>query len=317
MSRRPPAPDHRRRWPLALLASLVTLLLAACSVAPPQGERPVFGKTGKKGGYYLDDGPLADTPENLDRIPDAEPRDEPIHKAASRPYVVFGRAYSPHTAPGPYKARGIASWYGKKFHGQKTSTGERYDMFAMTAAHKTLALPSYARVTNLANGRQVVVRVNDRGPFHDGRIIDLSYAAAHRLGIIGQGSGQVEVEAVFAGDSGSRTIAQAPAPTRPARPRDGGTDDELGSLIAELDQPAPTASGIYLQLAAFSSRDTADSYKQHLERELEELGQPLRVQPAGKLHRVQLGPFSDRASAESAAARVEQALGVRPAISPR
>jgi rare lipoprotein A len=154
------------------------------------------GSTPKKGGYYKDDGPQANPPTNLASVPDAQPRAEPLHKFANRPYEVFGKNYVPLTSVRPFRQRGIASWYGKRFHGQKTASGEIYDMYAMTAAHPTLPIPSYARVTNVRNGRQVVVRVNDRGPFHSNRVIDLSYAAAYRLGYIEAGSAEVEVEAV-------------------------------------------------------------------------------------------------------------------------
>ena len=168
-------------------ALLLVALVAACSSAP------------KKGGYYKDDGPGANPPANLASIPDASPRVEPLHKFANRPYEVFGRKYVPLASVRPYHQRGIASWYGKRFHGQKTSSGELYDMYAMTAAHPILPIPSYARVTNLRSGASVVVRINDRGPFHSERIIDLSYAAAYRLGLIGSGSGEVEVEAIVPG----------------------------------------------------------------------------------------------------------------------
>ena len=169
-------------------AAFVALaLLAACSSAP------------KKGGYYKDDGPGSSTPGNLASIPDATPRAEPLHKFANRPYEVFGKKYVPLASLQPFKQRGVASWYGKKFHGQKTSSGETYDMYAMTAAHPILPIPSYARVTNVKTGRQVVVRINDRGPFHAGRVIDLSYAAAYRLGLIGSGSGEVEIESILPG----------------------------------------------------------------------------------------------------------------------
>ena len=154
------------------------------------------GSSPKKGGYYKDDGPHANPPTNLASIPDAKPRAEPLHKFANRPYEVFGKNYVPLTSVRPFRQRGIASWYGKRFHGQKTASGEPYDMYAMTAAHPTLPIPSYARVTNVRNGRQVVVRINDRGPFHSNRVIDLSYAAAYRLGYIEAGSAEVEVEAV-------------------------------------------------------------------------------------------------------------------------
>jgi rare lipoprotein A len=172
-----------RRLALAVMVSTV----AACSSVP------------KKGGYYKDDGPDANPPANLGSIPDATPRFEPLNRFANRPYEVFGKKYVPLASVQPYHQRGIASWYGKRFHGQRTSSGERYDMYAMTAAHPILPIPSYARVTNLRNGRQVVVRINDRGPFHSDRVIDLSYAAAYRLGLIGAGSGEVEVDAIVPG----------------------------------------------------------------------------------------------------------------------
>ena len=124
------------------------------------------------------------------------PRVEPLHKYANRPYTALGREYVPMTSLQPFRQRGIASWYGTRYHGQKTSSGELYDMYAMSAAHPTLPIPSYARVTNLANGRSVVVRINDRGPFRSARVIDLSYVAAHRLGFIQAGQAQVEVEAI-------------------------------------------------------------------------------------------------------------------------
>src|SRR5689334_21992480 len=186
-----------RRPPLAICAlALAAVLLAAC--ASKTGPRPGAGaSTGspqsKSGGYYLDDGPGANPPANLEQIPDAVPRLEPLHRFANRPYSVFGRDYVPATELRPYHERGIASWYGRKFHGVSTSTGEPYDMYAMTAAHPTLPLPSYAKVTHVATGRSVIVRVNDRGPFLHGRVIDLSYAAASRLGFLREGSAEVEV----------------------------------------------------------------------------------------------------------------------------
>ena len=166
------------------LAVTLAITLAACS------------SSSKKGGYYKDDGPGANPPSNLASIPDARPRSEPLHKYANRPYEVFGKKYVPLASVQPFHQRGVASWYGKRFHGQKTASGEPYDMYAMTAAHPVLPIPSYARVTSLRTGKQVVVRINDRGPFHSNRAIDLSYAAASRLELIGTGSGEVEIEAI-------------------------------------------------------------------------------------------------------------------------
>ena len=134
---------------------------------------------------------------DLHLIPDAIPQEEPLIKSANLPYTTLGRSFRPDTRGNPYQAMGHASWYGKKFHGCTTSSGEKYDMFAMTAAHPTLPIPSYARVTNLHNSKSVVVRVNDRGPFHKNRVIDLSYAAAYRLGFVKQGSAKIAVERVW------------------------------------------------------------------------------------------------------------------------
>jgi len=169
----------------AALASLaLTTVIAGCSTTRP-------------GGYYKDDGPGGKPPVNLDKIADAKPRVETLHRGANAPYTVFGKKYVPYRSLKPYRQRGIASWYGRKFHGQRTASGERYDMYAMSAAHTILPIPSYARVTNLANGKSVVVRINDRGPFHSDRLIDLSYAAAHKLGYVNSGHARVEVEAVL------------------------------------------------------------------------------------------------------------------------
>jgi rare lipoprotein A len=142
------------------------------------------------------DGPEAAPPGGLDRVPDAAPRVEPIRSGGpNKPYEVFGREYVPFTQDRAFRERGLASWYGRKFQGRPTASGEIYDMYAMTAAHPTLPIPSYARVRNPANGREIIVRVNDRGPFHPGRIIDLSYTAALKLDLL-RGVAPVEVERI-------------------------------------------------------------------------------------------------------------------------
>lgn len=169
--------------------ALALALLAGCA------------STERKGGYYKDDGPEAKSPSNLDSIADATPRLEPLHKWANRPYQAMGRNYTPLTSVQPFKQRGLASWYGKRFQGQKTSSGELYDMYKMTAAHPTLPIPSYVRVTRVSNGKSVIVRVNDRGPFHSNRIIDLSYVAAYKLGYLQAGSAEVTLEAIVPGQA--------------------------------------------------------------------------------------------------------------------
>ena len=166
---------------------LLAAVLAGCGSTP---ERP--------GGYYKDDGPGARVPD-LASAPDAVPRREPLHRWANRPYEALGKRYVPLTRVGPFQQRGAATWYGKRFHGKSTSSGETYDMYKMSAAHPILPIPSFARVTNLANGRTVIVRVNDRGPFHASRIIDLSYAAAYKLGYVAAGSARVLVEQIVPG----------------------------------------------------------------------------------------------------------------------
>ena len=177
----------------------IVLLVGACASSPRgpagsagSGARAEPGTaapgTARRGAYYRDDGPGTGPPPDLSAVVEPVPRPERLHSRANRPYVVFEREYVPMTALAPYRERGIATWYGRRYHGQRTSIGEVYDMYAMTAAHPTLPIPSYARVTHLASGRSVVVRVNDRGPFLHGRLSDLTYAAAARLGYATAGS---------------------------------------------------------------------------------------------------------------------------------
>lgn len=279
----------------------------------------------KGGGFYKDDGPAEDIPDGLDDIPDAEPKWEPLHKPATRPYVVLGKEYVPNTSLKPYKARGTASWYGKKFHGQKTSIGEPYNMFAMTAAHTTLALPSYARVTSVQSGQAVIVRITDRGPFHADRIIDLSYTAAYKLGLINGGSGQVEVEAILPGELTATTYAQVTPPPAVVR----AEKDEIALMAEQLAKeqapvqtiavisPVPASSalakGVYLQLGAFANADNAENLKNHLTRELDWLSEPMRVQP-GEIHRLQLGPYANRADADKVAEKIRVAVGFKPTV---
>src|SRR5258706_1254080 len=172
------------QW-LGPLLVLGALSLGACSYVP-------------RGGYFQDDGPHDRPPVDVLKVPDAVPRDEPLAEAGNKPYTVYGVTYAPLADARGYRERGVASWYGRKFHGRRTSSGEPYDMYAMTAAHRTLPLPSYVRVRNLQNGRSVIVRVNDRGPFLQNRVIDLSYTAAARLSMLGTGTAAGEIEAVAA-----------------------------------------------------------------------------------------------------------------------
>ena len=294
----------------ALLAALA-LGLAACAgpgkretaatSAPSVAQTPSPAPE-RRGGYYKDDGPGEHPPDNLEALPDAVPRLEPLSRFANRPYSVFGRDYVPATSLRPYKERGIASWYGRKFHSQKTSTGEPYDMYAMTAAHPTLPLPSYARVTSLATGKSVVVRVNDRGPFHAGRIIDLSYAAAYRIGIAQNGSGEVEVESVF--PSGAPAQPVLPLPT-------------VAASEPAVEAPIPVGQaqgGFVIQLGAFANNLNAQAFVEHVANQITPLGVEAKVHQQGGLYRVSVGPYPTRDEARRTADRLRSALGLDSTI---
>ena len=292
---------NRARAAAGALIAAVVLTLLACTPAPPKSETataPAPGPSSRPGGYYKDDGPGENPPANLDAIAEPTPRVEPLNRFANRPYSVFGREYIPATSLRPYKERGIASWYGRKFHNQKTSTGETYDMYAMTAAHPTLPLPSYARVTNLANGKSVVVRVNDRGPFHAGRIIDLSYAAAWRIGIAQNGSGEVEVESIVPSGAPVNVAAQ-PLPPVASAPS-----------IAPAAPVAQETSGYVVQLGAFANNANAQAFIAHLANQTTGLGVEAKVHQADGLFRVVVGPYPTREEAGKASERLRIALGL-------
>ncbi|MFY2841135.1 septal ring lytic transglycosylase RlpA family protein [Achromobacter ruhlandii] len=307
---------------------ILMMLLLATAVA---GCSSTGGRK-KGGGYYKDDGPDANPPSNLDQVPDAVPRIEPYASGANRPYVVFGQRYVPDTSGQPYKRQGIASWYGKKFHGNSTSIGEPYDMYAMTAAHTTLPIPSYARVTSLVNGKTIIVRVNDRGPFHSDRIMDLSYVAAYKLGIIGPGSGQVVVESIPQ-DEIRRLASQgtpAPAPASATGSTPVATPVAAAPVALEpqplAQQPAPApgsapvrqigaAGSVYLQVGAFSQPANAQSLVSRINTQLGADGAPpAAVEQANNLYRVKIGPYPDRQSALNAVQLVSDRIGITPSI---
>lgn len=290
----------------ALLALLLALLSTGCASRLPEREdearaAPVVVPAGpgaplESGAFKpgKDSGPAPhEIPPGLDRLPEPVPRPEP--KSASgnpKSYVVFGKRYHVLDSARGYREVGIASWYGKKFHGRRTSSGEAYDMYALSAAHKTLPLPSYVRVTHLANGKSVVVRVNDRGPFHDGRIIDLSYAAATRIGLQG-GTGPVEVEALDPG---------AVPPPRSVDP-----------VLAATPEAAR-----YLQAGAFSDPIAAVSLREDLQRlDLASITIHSDQIDGLPVHRVVLGPFASQEALLAARSRLEAAgHSVNPAVLP-
>ncbi len=245
------------------------------------------------GGYYLDDGPGDNPPNDLHLIPDAMPKLEPLRKSSMRPYKAMGRTFKPMTSLKPYKVRGIASWYGRRYHGNKTASGETYDMYAMTAAHPILPLPSYARVTSVNNGKTVIVRINDRGPFLSDRLIDLSYTAAYKLDIISNGSGEVIVELL------------------------------LPEQIKQFSQPTPTvqhsnhqedANASYLQLAAFTTANSASDYLSHIQERLPWPDNAITIVEQNGLFKIHAGPYADPVLAQRAANAITQPLAINPLI---
>lgn len=327
MSRRPALESVFVRTMVLLLAAT----LAACGGTPKRSgsiERLPGGGTeapARGGGYYLDDGPGANAPVNIEAIPDAVPKIEPLGRGTMRPYTVMGRNYTPMTRLEPYKARGIASWYGRRYHGKQTSSGEIYDMYAMTAAHTVLPIPSYVRVTNIANRKSVVLRVNDRGPFIDNRLIDLSYTAAYKLGILGGGSGMVEVESIIPGQSLAtpQPAAAPPAVAAPASPPVPVAIETAPVTAIPLPPvPVPAAAstttaatgGSYLQFGAFGVQANAESYLARLQTQADWLASTLRVEQSGGIYRVQAGPYASEAAAREAAERAGQTLGVKPVV---
>lgn len=321
--------------------------------SPTTAADAAIGDNSKKpGGYYLDDGPDANTPKEIDAIPDATPKKEPLLARSNKPYKALGTLYTPMSSAQNYKERGIASWYGKRFHGKKTASGEIYDMYAMSAAHTTLPLPSYAKVTNPANGRSVVVRVNDRGPFRSTRIIDLSYAAAYKLRLVNQGSGMVDVEAIHPDEMVNSTTA-TPAPTSnhnpyPATPSASTNPSEVPAAvtvaaetpstvtmpateikpIAEvlpveikpITQPeqstnsAIVAGEYFIQAGAFKNEANADALLKKIQGlEIEQNVGINRVYNNG-LHRLKLGPYDSKKIAEQVASNIRKQLNISTII---
>lgn len=228
---------------------------------------------------------------DVSKIPDAVPRDEPRSKYGNpASYEVFGRRYYTLASSENYVERGKASWYGTKFHGRRTSSGEPYDMYAMTAAHKTLPLPSYAEVTNLENGRKVVVKINDRGPFHDDRLIDLSYSAATKLGIIDKGTGHVEVRAIS-----SKNVVASTTAKKDVVANVTPTANAVSTPTTTMGKVA-----LFLQIGAFSTLSRAEQIKQQVQQQIQERVHISSVERAQTpLYRVRIGPlesveYSDR-----------------------
>jgi len=302
-------------WRRIGFAVLLVATMAGCATRAPS-QRPGS------------DGPEARPPPDLMQVPNAEPKLEPIREGGpNKPYEVLGGRYEPLPARAEYSEDGLASWYGRKFHGRKTASGEVYNMYAMTAAHKTLPIPSYARVTNPANGRSIVVRVNDRGPFVRGRIIDLSYTAALQLdtlrGVvpvrveritpeqIARGAWRGAAPAAANGDDGPPEPPPAIAGLPVAPPPGARTD-----AAATEPTRAPTAAGrgFWVQLGAYRERGGAMQLQQQAGERVDGLGLLLAVFSDDVLHRVQAGPFATRDEAQRVAERVREQLLLTPLV---
>ena len=314
------------------LAALMMLALAGCGTLPapgakaplpagaakppgrPDASHPVLPPAGSgRGGYYKDDGPGENPPPGLNELPDAEVRVEAPLPRSNRPYVVFGKTYTPITDQQPFTQRGVGSWYGKKFHGQRTSSGELYDMYKMTAAHPTLPIPSYARLTSIVNGRQVIVRINDRGPFHASRAIDVSYTAALKLGLLGKGSHELQIERLLpaeieriraARQSGATAALAAPVAAPQAEAQTGAVlTPETTPLL--LNVAAPSAMAQALSLAQPSSATPQASMT----------AQPAAATAAGEAaparngYYLQLGAYARADNAEAARKRLAEQAG--------
>ena len=339
-----PTPAGAVRWPTTpALLVLLAAVVAGCASGPPRGasNAPTTRPSPDR------DGAEANPPPDLARVPDAEPKLEPIRSGGpNKPYAALGRDYTPITKDAPFTERGIASWYGRKFHGRRTASGEVYNMYAMTAAHPTLPIPSYARVRNPANGREVVLRINDRGPFHPGRIVDLSYTAALKLDLL-RGVGPVELQRITFDDIRSGAwrrdgeparLAETNAPATPALvvapaavepevtvPATEGTTSAAAApspaanTSPVADAPAARAytqpaRGFWVQLGAFAQRDGAEGFHKRVSTEADWLAPLLAVFSDAAVFRLQAGPYPSRAEARGVAERVRTALQLVPVI---
>lgn len=280
------------------LPVLLMALLTACATQPP-GSPTTPDRSAPGSDRYTQEFDTAPTERpDVRTIPQPEPREEsPSRYGNHSPYTVFGETYHVLPSSEGYVAEGIASWYGTKFHGHRTSSGEPYDMYQFTAAHRSLPLPTFARVTNLDNDKSVIVRINDRGPFHPDREIDLYWAAATKLGIEQQGTGRVRVEVITSTPESGTQQASAT--------RSGGSNQP--AIRAAASSPPPPAE-LYLQLGAFRQPDTAQALVNRL---LGQFAYPVAIRPGSiegsPAYRVWLGPFATENDREQAHALLGEA----------
>jgi len=285
-------------WALPLLLLVALVALAACGTTSRDSSR-----------FYQDDGPPKRVPAGVAQTPDAIPRVEPFYAGANRPYRALGRRFTPITEDAPFHEHGVASWYGRQFQGNRTAIGERYDMLAMTAAHPTMPLPSYARVTNRQTGARVVVRVNDRGPFKSDRVLDLSYAAAARLGIAAAGSGEVEIERI----TWREIDGSAPSAARAAAPTSRASLPPLPSFTTGSDAGPSRWS---VQFGAFAQAANAAALCDRLSVLVAAGGSAFaasegtpRVEAGDGLFRVLLGHYAQRGDAQRRSEQMQSFFG--------
>jgi rare lipoprotein A len=284
------------------LAFILLLMLTGCASVPSFKNEGVTTPSKKGGGYYLDDGPGDHPPENIDAIPDATPKVEPFNARANQPYMALDNKYTPMTSFYPYKERGVASWYGKRYHGKKTSIGEYYDMYSMTGAHATLPIPCYVRVTNTENGKSVIVRINDRGPFKKDRVIDLSFAAAYKLRLSDKGSGPVEVELIdprqFSALKKTPDVITEKIKEKEVIPKEIKTEEAIAN------EP------LYIQAGAFKNEKNADLLLKQLTDMKLENTPPFKKQFSEDLFHVVIGPFNSKDEANNIADLIKSKIKI-------
>lgn len=262
---------------LQLLMLGCCFALAACS-SSDSGSASNKNKNmdPNKGRYSLKNDKMPLNPPNVEHVPNASPKYEPYSRRGNKPYTVYGESYNVLNTGQGFSETGHASWYGEKFHGYETSNGEPYDMYSMSGAHKTLPLPSYAKITNLDNNKQVIIRINDRGPFHSERILDVSYAAAYKLGMLGKGTARIKLDVIYVGSLAATNSAVANA-------QDSGNH--------------------YIQLVASQDQQKLKKMAKELEQKYQV---QTRVQAANNMFRLQLGPIGQPELADRLLNKVKQ-----------
>ncbi|AZQ11473.1 septal ring lytic transglycosylase RlpA family protein [Shewanella khirikhana] len=266
-------PMQNRKTSLWLAGGIALALLGGCSSSPDEKAAP-SGKKSNGDRYHLKDDAYPDSAPDVSKVADAVPRYEPYSRKGNKAYTVRGKSYQVLASAANFRESGIASWYGTKFHGYHTSNGEVYDMYAMTAAHKTLPLPSFVKVRNIDNNKEVIVRVNDRGPFHEGRVIDLSYAAAHKLDMLKTGTARVVIETIY-----------------------------FPSPASEIQASATDPNNYFIQLVASGDKNKLNNLGKELSSRYQ-LG--YRLQQSGDLYRLQLGPLGHEGIASKLLQQIRQ-----------